>query len=52
MTGRRHYTPRLTDAAGRRRGTAGSDYVLIAIGRLHPTGLPEFRRSGRHEALL
>src|SRR5215203_744966 len=31
MTGRRHYTPRLTDRAGRRRGTAGWDYVQIAI---------------------
>ena len=31
MTGRRHYTPRLTDTAGRRRGTAGWDYVHIAI---------------------
>ncbi len=31
MTGRRHYTPRLTDPAGRRRGTAGWDYVHIAI---------------------
>jgi transposase InsO family protein len=31
MTGRRHYTPRLMDAAGRRRGTAGWDYVHIAI---------------------
>jgi hypothetical protein len=27
----RHYTPRLIDAAGRRRGTAGWDYVHIAI---------------------
>jgi transposase InsO family protein len=31
MTGRRHYTPRLTDRAGRRRGTAGWDYVHVAI---------------------
>jgi transposase InsO family protein len=31
MTGRRHYTPRLVDKAGRRRGTAGWDYVHIAI---------------------
>jgi transposase InsO family protein/transposase len=31
MTGRPHYTPRLTDAAGRRRGTTGWDYVHIAI---------------------
>ena len=31
MTGRRHYTPRVTDKAGRRRGTAGWDYVHIAI---------------------
>jgi transposase InsO family protein len=31
MTGRRHSTPRLMDAAGRRRGTAGWDYVHIAI---------------------
>jgi transposase InsO family protein len=31
MTGRRHYTPRLTDAAGRRRGTAGWDYVHVAV---------------------
>jgi len=31
MTGRRHYTPRLTDQAGTRRGTAGWDYVHIAI---------------------
>jgi transposase InsO family protein len=31
MTGRRHYTPRLMDAAGRRRGTAGWDYVHVAI---------------------
>jgi transposase InsO family protein len=31
MTGRRHYTPRRTDAAGRRRGTAGWDCVHIAI---------------------
>jgi transposase InsO family protein len=28
---RQHYTPRLTDSAGRRRGTAGWDYVHIAI---------------------
>jgi transposase InsO family protein len=31
MTGRRHYTPRLTNAAGRRHGTAGWSYVHIAI---------------------
>ncbi len=31
MTGRRHYTPRLMDRAGRRRGTAGWDFVHIAI---------------------
>ena len=31
MTGRRHYTSRLTDRAGRRRGTAGWDYVHVAI---------------------
>jgi transposase InsO family protein len=31
MTGRRHYTPRLIDAAGRRRGTAGWDYVHVAV---------------------
>src|SRR5215211_51259 len=31
MTGRRHYTPRWTDRAGRRRGTAGWDYVHVAI---------------------
>ena len=31
MTGRRHYTPRLKDVAGRRRGTAGWDYVHVAI---------------------
>ena len=31
MTGRRHYTPRLTDPAGMRRGTAGWDCVQIAI---------------------
>ena len=31
MTGRPHYTPRLTDKAGTRRGTAGWDYVHIAI---------------------
>jgi transposase InsO family protein len=31
MTGRRHYTPRLTDKAGTRRGTAGWDCVHIAI---------------------
>jgi transposase InsO family protein/transposase-like protein len=31
MTGRRHYTPRLMDRAGRRRGTAGWDYVHVAI---------------------
>jgi transposase-like protein len=31
MTGRRHYTPRLIDAAGRRRGTAGWDYEHVAI---------------------
>jgi transposase InsO family protein len=31
MTGRRHYTPRIIDAAGRQRGTAGWDYVHIAI---------------------
>jgi transposase InsO family protein len=31
MTGRPHYTPRLTDKAGRRRGTTGWDYVHIAI---------------------
>jgi transposase InsO family protein len=31
MTGRPHSTPRLTDKAGTRRGTAGWDYVHIAI---------------------
>ena len=31
MTGRPHYTPRVTDRAGRRRRTAGWDYVHIAI---------------------
>ena len=31
MTGRRHYTPRLMDAAGHRRGTAGWDYVHVAV---------------------
>jgi transposase InsO family protein len=31
MTGRRHYTPRLTNRAGRRHGTAGWDYVHVAI---------------------
>jgi transposase InsO family protein len=31
MTGRPHYTPRLTDKAGTRRGTAGWDYIHIAI---------------------
>ena len=31
MTGRRHYTSRLTDRAGRRRGTAGWDYVHVAM---------------------
>jgi transposase InsO family protein len=31
MTGRRHYTPRLMDRAGRRRGTAGWDYVHVAV---------------------
>jgi transposase InsO family protein len=31
VTGRRHYTPRLTDQAGRRRGTAGWVYVHVAI---------------------
>ena len=30
-TGRRHYTPRLMDPAGRRRGTAGWEFVHIAI---------------------
>jgi transposase InsO family protein len=30
-TGRRHYTPRLIDPAGRRRGTAGWEYVHVAI---------------------
>jgi transposase InsO family protein len=28
---RRHYNPRLTDAAGKRRGTVGWDYVHVAI---------------------
>jgi transposase InsO family protein len=31
MTGRRHYNPRRTDAAGRVRCTVGYDYVHIAI---------------------
>jgi transposase InsO family protein len=31
MTGRRHYTPRINDAAGHRRGTSGWNYVHIAI---------------------
>jgi transposase InsO family protein len=31
MTGRRHYTPRLTNRAGRRHGTAGWDYVHVAV---------------------
>jgi transposase InsO family protein len=31
MTGRRHYTPRLKDRAGRRRGTAGWDCVHVAV---------------------
>jgi transposase InsO family protein len=30
-TGRRHYTPRLTDRAGTRRGTAGWECVHVAI---------------------
>jgi transposase InsO family protein/transposase len=30
-TGRRHYTPRLTAKSGRRHGTAGWDFVHIAI---------------------
>jgi transposase InsO family protein len=30
-TGRRHYTPRLMDRAGRRRGTAGWEFCHIAI---------------------
>jgi transposase len=28
---RRHYTPRLIDRAGRRRGTTGSEYVHVAV---------------------
>jgi hypothetical protein len=31
ITGRQHYTPRLIDRAGRRRGTAGWEFVHIAI---------------------
>jgi transposase InsO family protein len=31
MTGRRHYTPRLTNIAGRRHGTAGWEYVHVAV---------------------
>ena len=31
MTGRRHYTPRLTNSAGRRHGTTGWDYVHVAV---------------------
>jgi transposase InsO family protein len=31
VTGRKHYTPRLTDRAGKRRGTAGWDYVHVAV---------------------
>jgi transposase InsO family protein len=31
MPGRRHYTPRLMDRAGRRRGTAGWDCVHVAV---------------------
>ena len=31
QTRRQHYTPRLTDAAGRRRGTAGWDAVHVAV---------------------
>ena len=31
VTGKRHYTPRLTDTAGKRRGTAGWDFVHVAI---------------------
>jgi transposase InsO family protein len=31
MTGRRHYNPTFTDAAGRRRYTVGYDYVHVAI---------------------
>jgi transposase InsO family protein len=31
VTGRRHYTPRRTDTAGRRRGTSGWEYVHVAI---------------------
>ena len=39
-----HYTGSCTDAAGRRRGKAGWDYVHIAIDDCHPPGL---RRSAR-----
>lgn len=31
VTGRRHYTPRLVNEAGRRHGTAGWSYVHVAI---------------------
>jgi len=31
MTGRRQYTPRLTNSAGRRHGTTGWDYVHVAV---------------------
>ena len=30
-TGRRHYTPRLTNSAGRRHGTAGWEFVHVAV---------------------
>jgi len=30
-TGRRHYTPRLTDRAGRRRGTTGWEFVHVCV---------------------
>jgi transposase len=50
MTGRPHDTPRLTDAAGRRRGTTGWDYVHIAIDDCTRPGLRRSppRREGQH----
>jgi transposase InsO family protein len=31
VAGRRHYTPRIMDTAGRRRGTTGWEYVHVAV---------------------
>jgi len=45
--GKRHFTPTLTDAAGRRRKTVGWDYVHIAIDDATPWPTPRCSQTRR-----